>query len=93
MYITNSIDGKYALHQRSFATLHILHHMLLKTLSGSRQARIARNSIIIAALLATVFIRPESDFYSGMVAGTRLGLIILVMLIVTRRVGDRDNRL
>jgi Na+/proline symporter len=67
--------------------------MLLKTLSGSRQVRIARNSIIIAALLATVFIRPESDFYSGMVAGARLGLIVLIMLIVTRRVGDRDNRL
>ena len=66
--------------------------MLLKTLSGSRRTRIARNSIIIAGLVATVFIRPESDFYSGMVAGARLGLMIVVMLIVTRSAGIRGNR-
>jgi hypothetical protein len=66
--------------------------MLLKTLSGSRRARIARNAIIIGALVATVFIRPESDFYSGIVAGARLGLMILVMVIVTRTAGFRTNR-
>jgi hypothetical protein len=54
--------------------------MLLKTLSSSRQKRIARNAIIIAGLLATVFIRPESDFYSGLLAGARFGLIILVLI-------------
>jgi hypothetical protein len=59
--------------------------MLLKTLSGSPQLRITRNVIVIAALLATVFVRPESDFYSGIVAGVRLGLMIIVLLIVTRK--------
>jgi hypothetical protein len=54
--------------------------MLLKTLSGSRRAHIARNAIIIAGLLATVFIRPESDFYSGLVAGVRFGLMIIVLI-------------
>ena len=64
--------------------------MLLKHLSGTRQARITTNAIIIAGLLATVFIRPESDFYSGVVAGARIGLMLLVMVIVTRRMKSRS---
>jgi hypothetical protein len=64
--------------------------MLLKHLSGTRQGRITTNSIIIAGLLATVFIRPESDFYSGIVAGARIALMLMVMVIVTRRMKNRN---
>jgi hypothetical protein len=64
--------------------------MLLKHLSDTRRGRITTNAIIIAGLLATVFIRPESDFYSGIVAGTRIGLMLVVMMIVTRRMKNRS---
>jgi hypothetical protein len=59
--------------------------MLLKHLSDTRHGRITTNAILISGLLATVFIRPESDFYSGIVAGARIGLMLMVMVIVTRR--------
>ena len=74
----------------STTTANLVHSMLLKRLSNTRHGRLVTNAIIIAGLLATVFIRPESDFYSGIVAGARLGLMLLVMVIVTRRMKNRS---